>query len=76
MDGDVISFDCLAGTIRLHVSDDEMTERMKHLTLRPPAGNPRGYLADWSGTVTQASHGCVSRFLYPETNPPGCGTHG
>jgi dihydroxy-acid dehydratase len=76
MDGDVISFDCLAGTIRLHVNDDVMAERMKHLTLRPPTANPRGYLADWSGTVAQASHGCVSRFLYPETNPPGCGTHG
>lgn len=63
-DGDEISFDLVAGEITLHVSDEELAAR--RLAWRP-AMEPiaRGYLADWSATVAQAHHGCVSKALHP-----------
>jgi dihydroxy-acid dehydratase len=63
-DGDEISFDLAAGEITLHVSDEELAARRQawRLTMPPIA---RGYLADWSATVAQAHHGCVSKALYP-----------
>ncbi len=58
-DGDEISFDLLAGTITWHVDEAEAA-------LRRPAAPPvhtRGYLADFAATTTQASEGCVSRWV-------------
>ena len=62
--GDEISFDLLAGEIHLNVSDDEMTSRKTAWNAERPR-HTRGYLADFSATVAQAHHGCVSRALYP-----------
>lgn len=63
-DGDEISFDLGAGEITLHISDEEMAKRRQEWrpTMAPIA---RGYLADFSATVAQAHHGCVSRAAYP-----------
>ena len=59
-DDDVISFDLLIGEVSLHVELDELARR--RAGWRPPAIEyPRGYLAEFAATVTQASHGCVSR---------------
>lgn len=64
-DGDQISFDLLAGEIKLHVTDEVMAQRRSRW--QPPASRiQRGYLADFSATVAQANHGCVSKSFYPE----------
>jgi dihydroxy-acid dehydratase len=65
-DGDVISFDLLAGTIHVDVSEAEFAAR--RAVHQPPVLSTirRGYLADWSATAAQASHGCVSLALHPE----------
>ena len=65
-DGDVIGFDLLKGTISVNISDENMAARRAKLATRPPLEPRRGYLADWSATVAQASHGCVSKAMYPE----------
>lgn len=64
-DGDTISFDLLKGTIHVNLTDEQIASRRKELKPRPPAEPRRGYLADWSATVAQASHGCVSLALHP-----------
>ena len=64
-DGDAISFDLLSGTITVHITDEEMEIRRAALQPRPALQPARGYLADFSATVAQASDGCVSRALYP-----------
>lgn len=65
-DGDIISFHLVKGTVNVNISDAEMTARRAKLPVRPPLDPRRGYLADWSATVAQASHGCVSKAMYPE----------
>ena len=65
-DGDVIAFDLLNGTISVSITDAEMSARRSKLSTRSPLEPQRGYLADWSATVAQANHGCVSHALYPE----------
>lgn len=63
-DGDEISFDLLAGSVTLHVSDELLGSRRN--AWRPPSfRHARGYLADFTATVAQANDGCVSRSLYP-----------
>lgn len=64
-DGDMIAFDLLAGTIEVEVSDAELMARPVVADARPSEFVRRGYLADFSATVAQAHHGCVSRALYP-----------
>lgn len=64
-DGDAISFDLLIGEIKLHVSDDELSQRRAQWQ-RPALRYQRGYLADFSTTVAQANHGVVSRALYQD----------
>ena len=64
-DGDEISFDLLAGTIQLGISDDEFQKRESALTIKP-VQHTRGYLADFSATTSQAHHGCVSKALLPD----------
>jgi dihydroxy-acid dehydratase len=64
-DGDRITFDLLAGTVTLHVPDDELNRRRQAWRPRPLRAH-RGYLADFSATVAQAHHGCVSKSLYPD----------
>lgn len=61
-DGDKISFDLLAGDITLHVSDEELAERTIDWQ-RSSEKHLRGYLADFSATVTQAHDGCVSKWV-------------
>ncbi|MEZ6052956.1 MAG: dihydroxy-acid dehydratase [Planctomycetaceae bacterium] len=58
-DGDEISFDLLAGDLTLHVDDSTLGDRRSRWQ---PAviKHRRGYLADFSATVTQANDGCVS----------------
>lgn len=61
-DGDQISFDLLKGDITLHVADKELAARREdweQATIR----HTRGYLADFSATVTQAHDGCVSKWV-------------
>ena len=58
-DGDPISFDLLAGTI--HV-DADLTAPDRQTPV-VPVRHQRGYLADFSATVTQAHQGCVSRWV-------------
>lgn len=58
-DGDPISFDLLAGTI--HV-DADLTAPDRQTPI-VPTRHQRGYLADFSATVTQAHQGCVSRWV-------------
>jgi dihydroxy-acid dehydratase len=65
-DGDVISFDLLNGTIHVDISAEEMAARRAQLQPRSGTAVRRGYLADWSATTAQASHGCVSLAMYPE----------
>lgn len=62
-DGDRISFNLLEGTISVNISDAEMQTRRAALPARPKRQPARGYLADFSATVAQASDGCVSRAL-------------
>lgn len=64
-DGDEISFDLLAGTIQLGISDEEFQKRAAALTIKP-VQHTRGYLADFSATTSQAHHGCVSKALLPD----------
>lgn len=60
--GDAISFNLLDGTIELEVPKSELELRRSQWK-RPDTQIHRGYLADFSATVTQANEGCVSRFL-------------
>ena len=63
-DGDEISFDLLAGNVTLHVVDELLAKRKA--AWRPRESQPtRGYLADFTATVSQATAGCVSRAMYP-----------
>ncbi|MEM6366221.1 MAG: dihydroxy-acid dehydratase, partial [Planctomycetota bacterium] len=65
-DGDEISFDLQAGSISLVVSDEELSRRRANWSRPELKTKRRGYLADFSATVAQANHGCVSRALWPE----------
>ena len=57
---DEISFDLLAGTVTLYVTESDLEDRRARW--QPPKQNyERGYLADFAATVTQANEGCVSR---------------
>ena len=66
MDGDVISFDLLAGTIEV---DADLDARPRWTPSAFPA-TPRGYLADFAATVAQANEGCVSRAFLNTPPPP------
>jgi dihydroxy-acid dehydratase len=61
-DGDEISFDVQAGSITLHVGDDELANRRAKWQPRA-IKHTRGYLADFAATTAQAHDGCVSRAL-------------
>ena len=64
-DGDEIAFDLVTGSIEMHVSDEELSQR--RATFVPPElKHQRGYLADFSATVSQAGTGCVSRSLHTD----------
>lgn len=56
-DGDEIEFDLLVGTIHTTAHLPARSPRAKSIRHR------RGYLADFAATVTQASDGCVSRWV-------------
>lgn len=61
-DGDEISFDLNAGSLTLHVSQQELHARRS--AWQPTATrHARGYLYDFAATVTQAHDGCVSRWV-------------
>lgn len=64
-DGDTISFNLLQGEITLHVSDEELGQRRSQWKA-PVLRHTRGYLADFSATVSQAHDGAVSRALYQD----------
>ncbi|MFN3149209.1 dihydroxy-acid dehydratase, partial [Bremerella sp.] len=59
-DGDEISFDLTAGDLTLHVDDAVLAKRRQEWEA-PEIPRTRGYLADFSATVSQAHHGCVSK---------------
>jgi dihydroxy-acid dehydratase len=56
-DGDEIEFDLLAGTIHCHANLDARPSGAR------PVAHRRGYMADFSATVLQASEGCVSAMV-------------
>ncbi|HAY78701.1 MAG TPA: dihydroxy-acid dehydratase, partial [Planctomycetaceae bacterium] len=60
-DGDEIAFDLLDGSVTLAVSDEELARRRANWSRLAAHSTRRGYLADFSATVAQANHGCVSR---------------
>ncbi len=62
--GDEISFDLVHGDLTLHVDEAILAERRRNWTA-PKLPRTRGYLADFSATVSQANHGCVSRAFLP-----------
>lgn len=64
-DGDEISFDLRAGSVTLHVDDQQLARRRASWRPRPRTCN-RGYLLEFAATASQASDGCVSRALYPD----------
>ena len=65
-DGDQISFDLLKGEVKLHVDDEELSQRREKWIVRAPSFEPRGYLSDFCATTAQAEYGCVSRAHYPQ----------
>jgi dihydroxy-acid dehydratase len=65
-DGDEISIDLLAGDIHMKVSDDELAKRRESWAASAATFEPRGYLADFCATTSQAQYGCVSKAHYPE----------
>jgi dihydroxy-acid dehydratase len=60
--GDMISVDVPARSIRLHVSDAEIAERLKSYK-PPPRQYPRGYNRLFAQHVRQANEGCDFDFL-------------
>lgn len=69
--GDRITFDLLEGTLDLEVPPETLAGRRAKWKAPDRKGVPRGYLADFSATVAQASRGCVSRALHGEGGSPG-----
>jgi len=61
-DGDAITFDLLEGAIHLDISDAALEQRRADWK-STPLKHQRGYLADFSRTVTQAHEGCVSGWV-------------
>lgn len=59
-DGDTIRYDLLNGTVDVLVDDEELESRRSSLPEWKPREPFRGYLADFSATVSQAHDGCVS----------------
>lgn len=57
--GDRISFDLLEDEIHLHISDREMTSRLKKWRERPLPNNVDLVLRRYAAQVSQASQGCV-----------------
>jgi dihydroxy-acid dehydratase len=68
-DGDLITLDVPARTLRLEVSDAELAER-RAAWVAPEPTFERGYGALYSAHITQADQGCDFDFLArPGTNP-------
>ena len=63
--GDEISFDLLAGELTLHLTEEELESR-REAWVAPRLSLNRGYLADFSATVSQADSGCVSKAYHPD----------
>jgi len=62
--GDKISFNLEQGSVHLHVTDKDLSQRRD--AWKPPSiRHQRGYLADFAATSSQANHGCVSQALHP-----------
>ena len=60
--GDLISVDCSARSIRLHVDDAEIEKRLR--TWSPPRpGYARGYYRMFAQHVRQAHEGCDFDYL-------------
>jgi dihydroxy-acid dehydratase len=59
-DGDTIRYDLLNGTVDVLVDDAVLQARRAALAEWKPREPFRGYLADFSATVSQAHDGCVS----------------
>ncbi len=59
-DGDTIRYDLLNGTVDVLISDEELESRRSALPAWQPREPFRGYLHDFSATVSQAHDGCVS----------------
>lgn len=66
-DGDRISFDLLAGSISVNLTDEQLQQRREQLPPWTPRDPRRGYLADFCATTAQANHGCVSSALIEST---------
>ena len=62
----VMSHETASLGVSLHVDDEAMSARRAAWKAPDQLRAQRGYLADFSGTVAQAHHGCVSRAYYPD----------
>jgi dihydroxy-acid dehydratase len=69
-DGDGIRFDLLQGTIEWDVPETIINERREKHNLSQPT-HQRGYLADFSATVSQAHEGCVSHWVLAKGGSQG-----
>ncbi|MEC7201297.1 MAG: dihydroxy-acid dehydratase, partial [Verrucomicrobiota bacterium] len=69
-DGDVIRFDLLQGTIEWDVPETIINERREKHNLSQPT-HQRGYLADFSATVSQSHEGCVSHWVLAKGGSQG-----
>ena len=58
--GDIIRYDLLNGTVDVLIDDRVLESRRSVLPAWKPREPFRGYLADFSATVSQAHDGCVS----------------
>jgi len=67
-DGDTIRYDLLNGTVDVLVDDAVLESRRTALPEWKPREPFRGYLADFSATVSQAHDGCVSNSVLNRTS--------
>ncbi|MCS1407379.1 MAG: Dihydroxy-acid dehydratase [Verrucomicrobia subdivision 3 bacterium] len=58
-DGDRISFNLLKGQIYLHISDQEIADRLQQWEKRPLPAETDPYLKRYAALVSQASQGCI-----------------
>ena len=61
-EGDIVTVDVESRELRVDLSDDEISERLKHFQ-RPPARYTSGVFAKYAALVSSASDGAVTRPL-------------
>ena len=62
-DGDMISIDVDHNSIRLEISDEELAERLQHVTPKEHPDITRGFVRNFIDNVLQANEGCDMKYL-------------